>query len=323
MSAASNPVVILQPRVRLADPHDCTDEKDVLTILNAVYETLVTRSARGGASALAASWTVSEDARLWRFTLREGAIFHDGSPCDAEAVALSLRRMARPDKGYTLGSPGVWHQYLGGADIRAEGAARVMVRLREPVADLLDILAQGFIAAPSMIEQLDSGREVLPCGSGPYRVLSAKEGEVRAQKVEGHPSAPSAPDVLWRAEPDVELRRAAVAEGRAEVATALPCERGESAPGVTTITHENPVAIIYLLNAARGPLKDPRLRAALDLAIDRDALIAEVRGGAALPLHAIMPSLALGAGQRAARPPDPGKARALIAEAGFRSKAHV
>ena len=40
-----------------------------------------------------------------------------------------------------------------------------------------------------------------------------------------------------------------------------------------------PVAIIYLLNAARGPLADPRLRRALSLATDRDRLIAEVLDG--------------------------------------------
>ena len=91
----TDPVLILQRRADLVDPHDCTDAADDLSILSAVLETLIRRDGQGFAPHLAQSWTVSDDARQWEFTLREGACFHDGSPCDAEAVAQSLRRMAR------------------------------------------------------------------------------------------------------------------------------------------------------------------------------------------------------------------------------------
>ena len=109
-------VTILQPRLRLDDPHDCTDANDVLAVFDAIFDGLVRYGRDGGfVPGLANEWQVSADARHWTFTLREGLTFHDGTPCDAEAVCLSLRRMARPDKGYTLGAPGVWHQYLGDA----------------------------------------------------------------------------------------------------------------------------------------------------------------------------------------------------------------
>ena len=52
---------------------------------------------------LADRWQVSEDSRALDIRSSGGLVFHDGSPCNAEAVCLSLRRMARADKGYTLG----------------------------------------------------------------------------------------------------------------------------------------------------------------------------------------------------------------------------
>ncbi|MEM6897551.1 MAG: ABC transporter substrate-binding protein, partial [Pseudomonadota bacterium] len=307
------PVKILQAKARLADPHDCTDEKDVLTILNAVYDTLIRREGSAFRPCLATIWTVSDDALHWRFDLRPGAVFHDGTPCDAPAVVRSLQRMARPDKGYTLGALGVWHQYLGGAEMRADAAGTVSITLKEPVADLLDILSQGYIAAPAMIEALDQGDMPLPCGSGPYRVEAVEPGAVHAVRVAGEGPA----RLTWKAEPDVALRLQSLSAGKTEVATGLSVGTGQDDPGITSVAHENPVAIIYLLNAARGPLSDRRLRAALNFAIDRDAILEAARGGAGRPLSAIMPSISLGASRTPPLQQDLPAARRLLAGAGY------
>ena len=60
---------------------------------------------------------------------------------------------ARPDKGYTLGSPAVWRSYLAGAEITAgDDAHPFSIALPEPMADLLDILAQAFIVSPAGLD---------------------------------------------------------------------------------------------------------------------------------------------------------------------------
>ncbi|MGJ8573278.1 MAG: ABC transporter substrate-binding protein [Hoeflea sp.] len=80
----------------------------------------------------------------------------------------------------------------------------------------------------------------------------------------------------------------------------------------------SPVAIIYLLNAARGPLKDPRLRLALSLAVDREALITEVMGdGAAQPLRGFVSPHHYGAATTQGASCDRAEARALLAAAGY------
>jgi ABC-type transport system substrate-binding protein len=68
--------------------------------------------------------------------LRPGVRFHDGAPSDAAAVAANLRRVARPDMGVTLGAPGVYAQYLFGAEIVARDAETLEVALARPMADL-------------------------------------------------------------------------------------------------------------------------------------------------------------------------------------------
>jgi peptide/nickel transport system substrate-binding protein len=170
-------VTIFQPRLRLDDPHDCTDANDALAVFDAIFDGLVRFGRDGGfVPGLANKWQVSADARQWTFSLRKGLTFHDGSPCDAQAVCLSLRRMARPDKGCTLGAPGVWHQYLGDAVITATDPSTVQIRLSKPIADLLDILVYGYVLAPSALDRYDSGDTTRPVGTGPYRVTDVVAG---------------------------------------------------------------------------------------------------------------------------------------------------
>ncbi|MEM7645178.1 MAG: ABC transporter substrate-binding protein, partial [Pseudomonadota bacterium] len=150
----STPLRIVQPTVHLADPHDCTDGADMLSILTALFDTLVRREGRCHVPHLAESWDISADCRTFDLCLRGGVTFADGTSVDAEAVCTNLRRMARPDKGYTLGSPGAWHQYLGGAEIRPTGMLTLRIDLAAPVADLLDVLCQAFVAAPACLDAL-------------------------------------------------------------------------------------------------------------------------------------------------------------------------
>ncbi|WP_054007809.1 ABC transporter substrate-binding protein [Cypionkella psychrotolerans] len=306
------PITILQRRADLVDPHDCTDAADDLAILSAVAETLVRRVGQYFAPQLAESWTLSADACVWEFTLREGAVFQDGTPCDAAAVAQSLQRMAREDKGYTLGAPAVWRQYLGAADIQMQGR-QLCIRLAEPMADLLDVLVQGFILSPDTLARMDAGDLAAMAGTGVYRVAGASPGRVHLTAAA---SGSAAPDLIFQAMPDAGARADAVRVGVAQVATNLPYGV-DLGPRVTRVETLNPVAIIFLMNAARGPLTDSRLRRALDLALDRDALVQDVMGGGATPLYGFISPVHFGAGRDPAPLPNLDLAKALMAEAGF------
>jgi peptide/nickel transport system substrate-binding protein len=311
-------ITILQARLPLRDPHDCTDGADELCLYEAFFDTLLRRDGTGLVPRLAVAWSVSADARVWRFALRDGVRFHDGTPCDAGAVCASLVRMARPDKGYTLGAPGVWAQYLGDARITAPDARTVEIALAHPMADLPDVLAQGYVVAPSSIADLDRGITIRPVGTGPYRLTATGDGWIEAQAMAHFAGAPANPRVRWQAEPDPAQRLAALQAGAAHLATALDFHASRAlGPDCTRVESLSPVAIIYLLNAARGPLADARVRLALALAIDRDALILAAVDGAARPLHGFVSPLHLGAGTGPAPPRDLPAARVLLAQAGY------
>ncbi|AXC50593.1 peptide ABC transporter substrate-binding protein [Paracoccus suum] len=303
--------LILQRRVEVTDPHDCTDAADDLSILGAICETLVRRTPDGFVPGLARAWSCNDDATEWTFELVPNRRFDDGSPVDAAAVAASLQRMARPDRGATLGAPAVWRQYLGDLQVITPAADRLVLRLPAPMADLLDVLVQGFIAAPGCLPALDDGRTEALVGSGAYRLSSAAQDEVRLEATGDAPNA----SLTLRAEPDAGRRLKRLLAGEAAVATNLPWD--STLPrGFTRVETLVPVAIIYLMNAAQGPLADPRLRRAIDLALDRDQIVARVMAGGAQRLDAIVSPLHFGGPAPRQTGPDREASRRLLAEAG-------
>lgn len=314
----SRPPVILQQRLAFRDPHDCTDSADALALLEACFDAPVRRGTDGRFHpALAESWTVSDDARTWRFRLRPGLRFHDGSPLDAAAMRFSIERMKRPEIGATLGAPAVWRQYLGEAEVRDESALDFSIALPEPLADLLDILSSAYALPPHLADAPDFLAK--PVGSGAFRVESVAADEIVMSANPGWWAGPPAnPALLWRREPESRARAAALAQGTAAAATRLlPADAAALDPvRITRHEHIDPTAIIFLLNAAKGPLAEARLRRALSLAIDREALVAEVLGGAGRPLAGFVSPHHFGAVPEARAACDPAEARRLLTEAG-------
>tara|TARA_R110002049_G_scaffold10127_3_gene50422 strand:- start:131294 stop:132724 length:1431 start_codon:yes stop_codon:yes gene_type:complete len=309
--------VIAQARLGLHDPHDCTDANDELTIYHAIYDTLVRRVGQDYVPHLAMGWSVSGDATEWTFHLEPHVQFHDGTQCNAQAVAACLARMARDDKGYTLGAPAVWRQYLGGARFDVVDDITLIVTLAAPMADLLDVLEQGFIVAPSAFGALDAKDYSAQVGSGPYRLTSVASDRITAERLEDHfGGVPANPTVTWQLVPDAADRLKLLQQGTVQVANALDYEASRA---LGDARHEflSPVAIIYLLNAARGPLSDGRVRQALSLAVDRDAIVQTVMAGAARPLRGFVSPNHYGAGQGGGTVLDRDSARQLLAAAGY------
>ncbi len=317
-------LTIAQARVELEDPHNCTDSNDVLTIFEALFEALVRFAPAGGFEpGLAARWTVSEDARVWTFYLRPGVTFHNGEPLDAAAVEASLARMARPDMGVTLGAPGVYAQYLGGAELEVLDRTTLRIALRAPLADLLDVLVYGYILPPRALAEAGAAFATRPVGSGPYVFESYDPGlQVTARANPDYHGGTAAPSrVTWKAYPSAAARLDALLAGEVQVANGLAPGAAESlarTPGITAIGYLSPTTYIYLLNAAQGPLSDPRLRRALNLAVDREALVTKVLQGAGQPLLGFISPVHDGGDAAAAGLGyDPNEARRLMAEAGF------
>lgn len=318
-----NPITIAQARVALDDPHACTDSGDVLTVFGALFDTLVRRDASGRyAPALATGWTISPDARTFSFRLREGVRFHNGDAFDSAAVKYSLERMARPDMGATLGAPGVYAQYLAGLKVECRGPHAVVATLAEPMADLFDVLGAGNIVSPRAIEAAGEDLAARAVGTGPYRLEDYAPGEtIRLAAASGHFDGPLANPALRYLRGATRGERLALLQtGEADIANGLETAEQRALAGdrrFTVVDYLAPTAIIFMFNAARGPGADPRVRRALNLGVDRAALVRDVLDGAGQPLHGFLSPAHFGADPDApgfAR--DIAGARRLLAEAG-------
>lgn len=300
-------LTIAQTRISLFDPQDCTDSADALALLDAVFDPLVRRVGPGRfVAGLAEEW-VQEDARRTLFRLRPGAVFHDGTACDAAAVAASLMRMADPAVGATLGAPGVWAQYLAGCEVEVVNSRTLRLVTTRDIADILDIVSAGAVMAPAaMAAESMAGRWI---GTGPWRLESVDDNVVVMAPVRA-----GLPALRWVGIAEAEGRAQALLDGEADVATRV----GSAATGFQAAEVGDPTAIICLLNAAKGPCADGRVRRALAMAIDRAAMIAAVTQGAADPLVGFVSDRHFGFD--AAAPGvafDPAGAKALLAEAGY------
>jgi peptide/nickel transport system substrate-binding protein len=227
--------------------------------------------------------------------------------------------MARPDMGATLGAPGVYAQYLQGMRIEIPDPHTLVLTTAEPIADILDIVGYGHIVSPRALAEAGEDLARRAVGTGPWKLESCREGEHLLASARLHHLAPRSrhAELRWQAEPGAAARLDALMSGRAHVANGLPMA-GHSPAGVTFHDYLAPTALIFMFNAAAGPGADLRVRRALNLAIDRAALVAGVLGGAGQPLHGYIspahdgydpaaPEFAL----------DRAEARRLLAEAGY------
>ncbi len=314
-----NSLQIAQPRVRLEEPHDCTDSKDVLAVLSAMFDTLVRYDANlRYAPALATSWTISDDARHWTFHLRKEVQFHNGEPCDAEAVRYSLKRMAHPDMGAALGAPAVYHQYLQGMTIQIQDQHTISMTLAEPMADLLDVLVTGYILPPRHSEQYGSDVKNNPVGSGPYQFVDFDGATLRLKRnLSFQQYSPKYDQIAWHAIADSAERVQLVEQGQVDIATAISPNTAFVSERVQFCRSCDPTVYIFMFNSTNGPMQDARVRLSLNLGINRQAIIDEVLSGAGYPLTGFISPLHFGANPMSGPLRfDPERAKALLKEAG-------
>ncbi len=160
------------------DPADVDDGESVKA-LNQVYEGLV-RFKPGTLEVepwLAKSFQMSDDGLSIRFELREGVLFHDGTPLNAETAAFSfLRQLDKAHPGHLPGAIFQYWNYLYSdiKEVEVTGSMTLLFRLKQPNATLLYSLASfpAYLISPQALE--DYGQDMVrhPVGTGPYKFVS-------------------------------------------------------------------------------------------------------------------------------------------------------
>lgn len=237
-----------------------------------VTETLVEVDTEGAlAPGLATDWNVSANQRLWRFTLRAGARFHDGSPVTAAHVAQVLEQARK--------APGV----LGSTPLQrvsADGNA-VLLELSRPFTAMPAFLAHTStqILAPGAYASDGSVRSVI--GSGPYQIsrLEAPQ-KLTLERFDGWQGPrPAIARVSYLAVGRGETRNLLATSGQADlVFTHDPANFARLQANKSLQFHSLPIPrTLYLkVNAGHPFLKDVRVRRALSLAINRAGIASAV-----------------------------------------------
>lgn len=259
---------------------------------------------------LAERW-LNPDDRTYVFELRRGLRFSDGSPVRAADVAASLeaalrRRWATVD-------------YLSGIEsVRALDERRVEVRGRGSDAALLMRLPWGFVLPARAV-----ARDSVPViGTGPYRLESWQPGRgfVLSRNPHYWREGPRFERVEFRVVPDDAERTALVERGEADIADNVPLEafdRLSQRPDLRLVLGSGLRVLFLALRVDRPPFGDPRVREAVDLALDREALVRRVLLGRAAPASQILPPGIVGyVPDLPVTRPDRERARRLLAAAG-------
>lgn len=293
------------------DPHNHNDSTTG-ALLSGIYEPLVALDPdKGPQPRVAAAWE-NPSPTLWRFRLRPGVLFHDGRPVSTDDVVATFKRV-RFDIGLTVAT------YMDVVEeVRKAGddPGVIEVVTRAPTPLLLHRIGMVAIAP----QFFDPQR---PIGTGPYRWESGRErGPIvlkRWDRYWGEPAPMAEVEVTFV--PVGERLEAALREPRLDVMSGVtldylrtrPLPRGWDVVEIPTLG-----TTMLGINVTRPVLADPRVREAIELAVDPDAMTRDAfpeRGGSAA--WAFLPASVFGADPAQRRqPPDRERARRLLAEAG-------
>ena len=268
---------------------------------------------------LAESWTNIDDL-TWEFKIRQGVLFHDGSPLTAHDVKFSFDVILDPNEGrrqqINLAAAGITR-------VEAPDDFTVRITTAEPYAPLPT--SNRFVHILPAATYQAMGREAFalkPVGTGPYRVVEwVKDTHIKLERFDQHwRGAPVIGSVEFRPIPEASTRVSALRAGEIDLATLVPPSEipvinEEEGTEVRTVPSMR--TIFVGMNTSQPPLDDVRVRQALNYAVDVDAIVEFILDG-----HAHRMASVAGPGEFGYNPDlqpyphDPDRARALLAEAG-------
>jgi glutathione transport system substrate-binding protein len=268
---------------------------------------------------LAESYTANDAATEFTFKLRQGVVFHDGTPFDAAAVKANIDRVTDPANRLKRRS------LLEMVDkVEVVDPSTVRILLKTPFGAFINNMAHPgtMMISPAAIAQW--GREVgrHPVGTGPFSFVSWNADTLKVRKNEHYwkPGLPKVDGVTFRSVPENGTRIAMLQAGEAQYIYPVPTEMLQVVarnPNLAVVNEPSIVARYVSMNTTRKPFDDVRVRQALNYAVDKAAYAKVVYNGAMSPLDAPIPPLLGFHAKQGEYAYDPAKAKALLAEAGY------
>lgn len=310
------------------------------TVLQHVVEGLVGyRENLEVAPMLAESWSVSEDGKAYTFKLRPGLTFHNGKPVTSEDVKWSFARYANPDTKWqcTYRYDGTYGPKLESID--TPDPLTVVFHLSRPegmfITNLASIQCLGGVLSKDSVKA--DGSWDKPIGTGPYMFKDwQRERHVDLERFKDYKSLPGDSDgyvggkeadaetIRFLIVPDQAARKNALLAGQIDLFSDFaPADIAEATAAGFAVQHGDGMGWSTLLIQTQDPLlKDERVRRALVHAIDlkQVAAAATFEMGKANPSAVATMSPYHSAVTDEWPAYDPEKAKALLAEAGYKGE---
>jgi len=322
-------------------PHLYPGAEDV--VLKPMMENLLSRDPTTGALSpmLAERWEVLEEGRAWRFYLRKGVQFHDGhGEMTAEDVKFTLAAIAKEGSANSLGP-----EFRLIKSMEIEDPYTITIHFEKPFVAFGNKVTQGlfasvaFIHSKQYIESVgEEGAERHPVATGPWKFVEHVRGDrIVYEAVENHWRAvPHFKRLVFLKVPEPATRMAMLRAGSVDVIE-IGGEYVDELKqvGVRTLVMPN-VSWVYVILGGQWPAKptyDPKVpwalpdaerahkvRLALNLAVDKQAIMQQILGGLGTVGGAWLTYPTDPWATEASLKPypyEPAKAKALLAEAGY------
>ncbi|GAA0929008.1 ABC transporter substrate-binding protein [Pseudonocardia zijingensis] len=265
------------------DPCDTQDATNAVVLRTNVTESLTRIDPETGEVVpfLAESWE-QVDPSTWRFTLRQGVRFHDGTPFDAAAAAASINRVLDPE----LNCQNL-DQFPYPLTATALDAATLQVVSESPDSILPLRISYADIGAPAT----PAGEKTSsPVGTGPYRFAERVQGQsvtlTRNDDYWGQAGQATSVRYVYREEPSV---RAGMAR-TGEASIAVPVSVQDATDDDRTREYQDNRVFFLRTSTEKAPFTDPRVRRAAQQAIDKQTIVGSLMERTGTPFDQIVAS---------------------------------
>lgn len=278
------------------DPHSSYDYQSVMAILGA-YEGLIGlkgESTDDFEGLIAETWESNDDESIWTFHLRDGVMFQDGSPVDAEAVRLNYERFIT----LGLGPVAVLTRFIQDpAQITTPDAATVVFDCKSPQPLFPFAIASTYgplVANAKLMKEHEDGDDwghlwaqtnAEGTGSGPYKITNFEPGQIlEMEKFDDYWRGWDGnhfEKIIVRVVTEGETRRQLLEQGDADIVDDLTVEAGKAvaANPELTVLRQFVTRNQYWAMAIAGPLESVEARQAMNFAWPWTEVLDGVYGG--------------------------------------------
>jgi peptide/nickel transport system substrate-binding protein len=256
-----------------------------------MFDNLIRRDPRDGGKTiipdLAHSWEIAKDGKSYTFHLRQGVQFHDDAELTADDVKATFDRIVKPPEGVSIPRSILFRAV---SEITARDKYTVEFKLAEPrpIDFMMSALASGWnvIVRKKTLEDNNYNlrKVVVYPGTGPFRSVRRVENEVWVMEKNPNYWNKGLPYLdgieFYHVLPFSPEMASAILSNRVDYVLAtdpVTFRKAKAMPEISTDTHYQSVVHATWINNKKKPLDDPRVRRALNLALDHRVLVEVVK----------------------------------------------